>query len=76
MRIQRLSPLDAVTSLKSTVAGLSRAEVERRLHEYGRNEVEQVARGPLWLRLVKEFTTFFSLIRRSCSVRLARRARG
>jgi sodium/potassium-transporting ATPase subunit alpha len=62
MKIHQLSPLDAVASLKSAAAGLSRAEVERRLHEYGRNEVEKVARGPLWLRLIKEFTTFFSLI--------------
>src|SRR5664280_697936 len=62
MRIHQLSVLDAVGSLKSTAAGLSRAEVERRLHEYGRNEVEKVARGPLWLRFIKEFTTFFSLI--------------
>ena len=62
MRIHQLSPLDAVASLKSTAAGLSRAEAERRLHEFGRNEVEKVARAPLWLRLIKEFTTFFSLI--------------
>jgi magnesium-transporting ATPase (P-type) len=62
MRIHQLSPLDAVASLKSTAAGLCRAEVERRLHEYGRNEVKKVARGPLWLRFIKEFTTFFSLI--------------
>lgn len=57
-----MSPLDAVASLKSTAAGLSRAEVERRLLEYGRNGVEKEARGSLWLRLIKEFTTFFSLI--------------
>jgi sodium/potassium-transporting ATPase subunit alpha len=62
MRIHQLSPLDAVTSLKSAAVGLSGAEVERRLHEYGRNEVEKVARGPLWLRLTKEFASFFSLI--------------
>ncbi len=62
MRIHQLSPLDAVASLQSTAAGLSRAEVERRLREYGRNEVEKVTRGPLWLRLGKEFTSFFSLI--------------
>ena len=62
MRIQQLTPLDAVASLKSTAAGLSRAEVERRLHEFGRNEVKQVARAPMWLRLIKEFTSFFSLI--------------
>jgi len=62
MIIHQLSPLEAVASLKSNAAGLNRAEVERRLHEYGRNEVEKVAHGPLWLRLIKEFTTFFSLI--------------
>ena len=62
MRIHELSPLDAVASLKSTAEGLSGAEVERRLREYGRNGVEEVARRPLWLRLVREFITFFSLI--------------
>ncbi|ARO87088.1 ATPase [Nitrosospira lacus] len=62
MRIHQLSPLDAVASLKSTAAGLCCAEVERRLHEYGRNEVEKVVRAPVWLRFIKEFTTFFSLI--------------
>ncbi len=62
MKIHQLSPLDAVASLKSTAAGLSRAEVERRLREFGRNEVQKVTRGPLWLRFIKEFTTFFSLI--------------
>jgi len=62
MRIHQLSPLDAVGSLKSSAAGLGGAEVERRLREYGRNRVEEVPRGPLWLRLIREFTTFFSLI--------------
>ena len=60
--IHQLSPLDAVASLKSTAKGLSGAEVERRLYEYGRNGVEEVARRPLWLRLIREFITFFSLI--------------
>jgi len=62
VRIDHLSPLDAVTSLKSAVTGLSRAEAERRLDEYGPNEVEKVAGVPLWLRFVKEFITFFSLL--------------
>jgi len=62
MKIHQLSPLDAVASLKSTATGLNGAEVARRLHEFGRNEVEKVARSPLWARLFKEFTTFFSLI--------------
>jgi calcium-translocating P-type ATPase len=57
-----LPSLDAVASLKSTAEGLSSAEVERRLHEFGRNRVEEVARTPLWLRFLREFITFFSLI--------------
>ncbi|HUY03918.1 MAG TPA: cation-transporting P-type ATPase, partial [Rhodocyclaceae bacterium] len=62
MRIHQLSAQGAVASLKSSATGLSAAEVERRLREYGRNEVAAAAREPLWLRLVREFTTFFSLI--------------
>ena len=62
MRIHQLSPLEAVASLKSAAAGLSHAEVERRLREFGRNEVRKVEREPRWLRFIKEFTTFFSLI--------------
>ena len=62
MRIHQLSALDAVASLNSTAAGLNRADVERRLHEFGRNEVEKVVRSPLWLRLARELTSFFSLI--------------
>jgi calcium-translocating P-type ATPase len=62
VRIHQLTPLEAVASLKSGEAGLSRGEVERRLREFGRNEVEKLARVPLWLRLAREFTSFFSLI--------------
>ena len=62
VRIHQLSALDAVASMKSTVTGLSDVEVERRLHEFGLNEVEKVAGVPLGLRLVKEFITFFSLL--------------
>ncbi len=62
MKIHQLPPLDAVASLKSSAKGLSRAEVERRLQEFGRNGVEEVARTPAWLRLVREFISFFSLI--------------
>jgi len=62
VRIHQLSALDAVASLKSAATGLSSAEVERRLHEFGLNEVQKVAGVPLWLRLVKEFITFFSML--------------
>ena len=62
VRIHQLSALDAVASLNSGAQGLSHAEVERRLREFGRNEVQKVAGVPMWLRLVKEFFTFFSLM--------------
>ena len=62
MRIHQLSALAALTHLKSSPDGLSRREAERRLHEFGRNAVEELARVPLWLRLLREFTTFFSVI--------------
>ena len=62
MRIHQLAPLDAVASLKSSAEGLGHPEAARRLQEFGRNEVEEVARSPLWLRLLREFVTFFSLI--------------
>ncbi len=58
--IHQLSAIDAVATLKSAATGLSSAEVGRRLHEFGLNEVEKVAGVPLWLRFMKEFTTFFS----------------
>jgi sodium/potassium-transporting ATPase subunit alpha len=62
MQVHQLAPLEAVASLKSTPSGLSRAEVGRRLKEYGRNGVEAVPREPVWLRLIREFGSFFSLI--------------
>ena len=62
MRIHQQSALDAVATLKSAATGLGHVEVERRLREYGRNQVEKVSRGPVWLRFIKEFTSFFSLI--------------
>jgi magnesium-transporting ATPase (P-type) len=62
VRIHQLSPSDAIASLNSSPAGLTHAEAGRRLREFGRNAVEEAARVPPWLRLIKEFTTFFSLI--------------
>jgi calcium-translocating P-type ATPase len=62
MRIHELSVPDALARLKTAAGGLSEAEAERRLREFGRNEVDRVAGAPAWLRLVKELTTFFSLI--------------
>ena len=62
MRIHQLSVLEAVASLNSALTGLSRLEADRRLREFGLNEVEKVAGVPWWLRFLKEFTTVFSLL--------------
>src|SRR5512138_3411918 len=62
VRIHELSVPDALARLKTAAGGLSEAEAERRLREFGRNEVDKVVGTPPWLRLVKELTTFFSLI--------------
>ncbi len=62
LKIHRLSVDDAVRSLESAKQGLSAAEARRRLGEYGPNRVEEVAREPLALRFIKEFTQFFSII--------------
>jgi calcium-translocating P-type ATPase len=62
MRITRLSPEEAIASLRSDPAGLSSVEARRRLAEYGPNRVEEFAREPLWLRGARQFTHFFALI--------------
>ncbi len=62
VRIHQLPALDALASLRSGVTGLSSAEVDCRLREFGFNEVEKIAGAPVWLRLGKEFITFFSLL--------------
>lgn len=62
MTITRLLAQDALHTLNSSQQGLSTAEAQRRLREYGANKVEEVAREPAPLRLFREFTQFFSII--------------
>lgn len=62
MEIHQLPPLDAIASLNSSVDGLSQAEAARRLHEFGLNRVEEIAREHLALRFLKNFTHFFAII--------------
>ena len=62
MKIHQLSSDEALAHLHSTPLGLLPDEAERRLLEYGPNVVQELAREPAWLRLVKEFIQFFSLI--------------
>ena len=62
MKIHHLTVADAFASLKSGLAGLSDQEAERRLAEFGKNEVEEVAHEALLLTLAREFVHFFALI--------------
>jgi calcium-translocating P-type ATPase len=62
MKIQHLSIDNAFASLKSRPAGLDDAEAKRRLAEFGKNQVEEVARESMLLAFAKEFTHFFAII--------------
>jgi sodium/potassium-transporting ATPase subunit alpha len=62
MRIHGLSADKALTSLKTTAAGLDASEAARRLVEFGPNHVEEVAREHLFLSFIREFTHFFAII--------------
>jgi len=62
VKIHHLSSAQAITSLQSSADGLSAAEAARRQTEYGPNQVEELPREHLLLRLGREFTHFFALI--------------
>jgi sodium/potassium-transporting ATPase subunit alpha len=62
MKIHQRTVADALASLKSGLAGLSEAEAQRRLVEFGTNEVEEVAHEALLLTFAKEFAHFFAII--------------
>jgi magnesium-transporting ATPase (P-type) len=62
MRLHSLSAEKALRSLHSGPNGLSSAEAERRLREFGPNRVERVQGAPRLARFLKGFTHFFALI--------------
>ena len=62
MRVDQLSDADALTSLNSAPEGLSAADAENRLREFGPNVIAEVAReSPLRL-LLAGLSNFFALI--------------
>jgi calcium-translocating P-type ATPase len=62
MRITHLTADEAIASLRSHAGGLTAAEGQRRLAEYGPNRVEEKKGEPLALRFLREFIHFFALI--------------
>ncbi len=62
MKVHQVDIDTALHSLGSHAEGLSEAEAQRRLSEYGPNAVERIAGEPLWLGFARQFTHFFALI--------------
>ena len=62
MKIHMLSVDEAIQSLGGQRGGLTQAEAQRRLSEYGPNRIEEVGRESLLWRFAREFTHFFALI--------------
>ena len=62
MKIHQFATEEALASLQSRHEGLNAAEVEHRLKEYGKNQIDEVRGESLLWRFIKEFTHFFALI--------------
>lgn len=62
MKLQELSPVDALKSLVTTMDGLDEAEAKKRLDEFGPNLIKEVAKKSLLLRFLSEFTHFLALL--------------
>jgi E1-E2 ATPase/Cation transporter/ATPase, N-terminus len=62
MKIHHLPLNEVFVTVQSTPEGLASAEAQRRLAEFGRNEVARVEREPLILTFFKEFGHFFAII--------------
>lgn len=62
LRLGKTSPEEAVRELDSSLNGLTGHEAEKRLHQYGKNEVAHEKPPAWWVQLAKAFITPFTLI--------------
>jgi sodium/potassium-transporting ATPase subunit alpha len=62
VKIHQLGVEDALATLHSAREGLTAEEAERRLAEFGPNQVERIEGEPLFKRISRSFTHFFALI--------------
>ena len=62
MKIAQLTAEEVLTSLRTSVFGLDVAEAQRRLREYGANRICRERSQPAILRLLGEFSRFFSMV--------------
>ncbi len=62
MKINNLTKEDVFRSLVTSEQGLNEEEAKRRLAEFGRNEITEVKRKSLVLRLLGQFTHFLAIL--------------
>lgn len=62
MKINSLSRAEALRALVSSEGGLAETEAAKRLSESGFNEIREVARTPLSLRFLGQFTHFLAVL--------------
>ncbi len=62
MKIHNLSKEEVLKSLVTSDRGLSEEDAGRRLHEYGLNEIKEVRKRPLYLRLISQLTHFLAVL--------------
>lgn len=62
MKIQNLTKEEILKTLITSESGLSEEEAEKRLHEYGFNEIRQIRKKPLYLKLLSQFTHFLAVL--------------
>src|SRR5579883_1164385 len=62
MNINRLSVADALANLRSSERGLASPEAQRRLREFGSNQLEALRRPHRLLEFLRELTQFFAIV--------------
>jgi len=62
MKIQNLSKEEVFKTILTSEKGLSAGEAEKRLHEYGFNEIREVRKKPLYIRFIAQFTHFLAVL--------------
>ncbi|MEW6214889.1 MAG: cation-transporting P-type ATPase [Nitrospirota bacterium] len=62
MKIHNLTKEEVLKSLVTSEKGLSEEDAKRRLHEYGLNEIKEVRKKPLYLRLISQFIHFLAIL--------------
>lgn len=62
MKIQSLSKAELLRTLVTSDKGLSHEDAQRRLNEYGLNEIKDVRKKPIYLKFVSQFIHFLAIL--------------